>query len=199
MLGHSSALRLLSEAYTKAAAALDDPQHRALLAYEKPKHPDRDAPEVRALDDWTPSFVPDLGGLVDAFQSAGSKVVLLTLPGLYVMDEAPDARTLEKGHLPPFTDNPYVLARMAERYNDCVRGMARTRGLQVIDLEAWGRKALEPRADYFFDSVHLYEEGQHLIGVHLAEALAPDLPATVASTPVVPAPRASSQAKRRAR
>jgi lysophospholipase L1-like esterase len=177
LLGRSSALRLLSDAYNKAAAALDDPQHRALAAYEKPKHPDRTAPEVAALDDYTPSFLPDLGAVLDGLQSAGSRVVLVTLPGLYAMDETPDARTLEKGHLPPFTDNPYVLARMAERYNECLRALARSRGLQVIDLDAWGRKALEPRADYFFDSVHLYEEGQRLIGAHLAEALAPDVPA----------------------
>jgi len=175
--GRSSALRILSDAYNKAAAALDTPQHQALLAYEKPKHPDRNAPEVAALDDYTPSFMPQLARVVDGLQSIGSRVALVTLPGLYVMNEAPDARTLEKGHLPPFTDNPYVLARMAERYNDCVRELGRARGLQVIDLEAWGRRALEPRADRFFDAVHLYEEGQRMIGAHLAEALEPDVPA----------------------
>lgn len=189
LLGRSSALRLLSDAYSKAAAALDDPQHLALAAYGKPKHPDRNAPEVAALDDYTPSFMPDLEAVLEGLQSIGSRVVLVTLPGLYVMDETPDARALEKGHLPPFTDNPYVLARMAGRYNECLRALARARGLQVIDLDAWGRKALEPRADWFFDSVHLYEEGQRLIGARLAAALAPDVPAPARSPQ--PARRAS--------
>jgi lysophospholipase L1-like esterase len=183
LAGRSSALRLLGDAYDKASAALDDPRHRALLEYQKPKHPDRSAPDVAALDQYTPSFLPQLHKVIDGFRSMGSRVVLVTLPGLYVMDEAPDARTLEKGHLPPFTDNPYVLARMAERYNDGVRALARSRGLQVIDLDAWGRKALEPRADRFFDSVHLYEEGQRLIGARLAEALAPDVPARARPQP----------------
>jgi lysophospholipase L1-like esterase len=181
--GHSSALRILSDAYNKATAALDDPQHQALVAYQRPKHPDPNAPEVAALDDYTPSFLAQLQRVIDGMQSIGSRVVLVTLPGLYVMDETPDARTLEKGHLPPFTDNPYVLARMAERYNDSLREIGRARGLQVIDLDAWGRKALEPRADCFFDSVHLYEEGQGLIGSRLALALVPGIP--------TPGPKAS--------
>jgi lysophospholipase L1-like esterase len=192
VLGHSSALRILSDAYKRAAAALDDPQHQALLAYEKPKHPDHDAPEVAALDDYTPSFLPQLVRVVDSLQSSGSRVVLITLPGLYAMDEAPDARTLQKGHLPPFTDNPYVLARMAGRYNDCLRELGRSRGLQVIDLDAWGRKALAPRADRFFDAVHLYEEGQRMIGARLAEALAPDVPAPAGVQPPAPSFRRRS-------
>jgi lysophospholipase L1-like esterase len=191
LLGHSSAFRILSDAYVKAAAALDTPQHQALLAYEKPKHPDRNAPEVEALDAYTPSFLPQLKRVIDGLQSAGGRVALVTLPGLYVMDEAPDARTLEKGYLPPFTENPYVLARMAERYNDCLRELARARGLQLIDLDAWGRKTLEPRADFFFDSVHLYEEGQRIVGTHIAQALAPGVPVPV--TPAKPLRRRSGR------
>jgi len=187
LLGHSSAFRILNDAYNQATARLDDPQHQALVAYQKPKHPDRNAPEVAALDEYTPSFLPQLERVIDRLIASGSRVVLITLPGLYVMDETPDARTLEKGHLPPFTDNPYVLARMAERYNECLRALARARGLELIDLDAWGRKALEPRADRFFDSVHLYEEGQRLIGAHIATALEADIPA--------PAPRASASGR----
>jgi lysophospholipase L1-like esterase len=177
-LGHSSALRILNDAYDKAVATMDDPQAAALAAYERPKHPDRGAPEVVALDEYTPAFLPQIRRILDRFQADGRPVVLITLPGLYVMDEAPTPRALAKGHLPVFTDNPYVLARMTERYNDSLRELARARGLTLIDLDAWGRKALEPRADHFFDAVHLYEEGQRLIGLHLAQALAPGIPST---------------------
>ena len=41
----------------------------------------------------------------------------------------PSPRALEIGHLPTFTDNPFVLARMAERYNEALRALARDRGL----------------------------------------------------------------------
>jgi lysophospholipase L1-like esterase len=99
------------------------------------------------------------------------------------MDEAPDARALAKGHLPVFTDNPYVLARMVERYNDSLRELARARGLTLVDLDAWGRKALEPRAEHFFDAVHLYERGQRLIGLHLAATLAPGIRTGARSSP----------------
>ena len=51
-------------------------------------------------------------------QAAGSRVVILTLPGLYQTDRDPSPRALEIGHLPTFTDNPFVLARMAELYSE---------------------------------------------------------------------------------
>ena len=176
LVRHSAALRLLHEAYAQAMRPYDDRTQQALAAYRKAKHPDPNAPEVAALDEYTPLFMRRLVKVVDEMQSAGSRVVLLTLPGLYSTSETPDARALEKGHLPLFTDNPYVLARMVERYDECLRDLGRSRGLQVIDLETWSRTALVPRADHFFDSVHLYEESQGLVGARIAEELLPQVP-----------------------
>ena len=175
---YSASLRLLHDAWARATAGGGTPQQQALAAYGKPKHPDRNAPEVAALEHYVPFFMPDLVRIVDAMEGAGSRVVLVTLPGLYTTGEAPDAEALAKGHLPQFTDNPYVLARMAERYNECLRELARARHLQVIDLEAWSRTALAPRSAHFFDSVHLDEPSQGLIGEKIAAALLPDSPAT---------------------
>jgi hypothetical protein len=52
-----------------------------------------------------------------------------------------------------------------------LRELAQRLGVELIDLEEWSRAALEPRDRYFFDSVHLYEEGQEKIGEFLAERL----------------------------
>jgi lysophospholipase L1-like esterase len=72
------------------------------------------------------------------------------------------------GHLPTFTDNPYVLANMSERYNVALRKLAKQYTLQVIDLEKWSKTALRPRDKYFFDAVHLHKKGQEMIGVYMA-------------------------------
>jgi lysophospholipase L1-like esterase len=164
--------RLAGLAYGRATRLVGDPRSRALQDYERPRRPDPQAPEIRALDDYTPSFLGDIERIGEALQAAGSRVVLLTLPGLYATDEAPSPRALEVGHLPTFTDNPYVLARMAGRYNEALRALGERRGLQVVDLEAWSRKALRPPEDHFFDSVHLYEASQDLLAAYLSRELA---------------------------
>jgi hypothetical protein len=110
---------------------------------------------------------------VDEMQAAGSRVVLVTLPGLYASDRDPSPRALEIGHLPAFTDNPFVLARMAERYNDQLRRLASERGLGLVDLDSWCRQELRPADEHFVDSVHLDERSQERAGTFLAQALAP--------------------------
>ena len=110
--------------------------------------------------------------IIESMEAAGSRVVILTLPGLYTTDRTPSPRALDIGHLPTFTDNPFVLARMAERYNETLRGIARSRGLGVVDLDLWSRETLTPE-EHYIDSVHLDELAQEQAGVHLARALGP--------------------------
>src|SRR5262249_11001071 len=93
------------------------------------------------------------------------------LPGLYELDRDPTPAMLRMGHVPPYTDNPFVLATLAARYNEVLRELARTEPLVLIDLDAWSREALEPREHYFFDSVHLTDEGQAMLGRYLAARL----------------------------
>jgi lysophospholipase L1-like esterase len=111
--------------------------------------------------------------IIEAMEAVGSRVVLVTLPGLYTTREAPTPEALETGHLPPTTDNPYEIAVMTERYDELLRELARERDLPLIDLERWADRALVPRHAWFVDSVHLTEEGQALIGAYMAEQLAP--------------------------
>ena len=116
--------------------------------------------------------------IVREMRAAGTKVVLLTLPGLYTSDAPISEKALKIGHLPSFTDNPYVFAKMTEGYNAALRRLAERDDVQVIDLESWSRSALTPRDRYFADTVHLHEDGQELLGAYLAEQLAPALTGT---------------------
>jgi lysophospholipase L1-like esterase len=166
-------VRLFRKAYGKLEEKIYGRTQMALQAYGKPKHVQRDAYEVRALEGFEPTFMTDLETIVKEMRKAGSEVVLITLPGLFLMDEEPSQKALAVGHLPTFTDNPYVLAKMSAEYNMRLRRLAKNQGLLVIDLEEWSRDSLKPRDKFFFDSVHLYEEGQERIGRYLAQQLLP--------------------------
>jgi len=168
--------RLFKTASAVVHALAVTPQKAALESYNKPKLPRKDAADVRSAGNYSPSFIDDVDRIVREMESVGSRVVIVTLPGLFTMDEAPSDLALKVGHLPPYTDNPYLLAKITERYNIALRELAKRHGLQVIDLEEWSRVALQPRDRYFFDSVHLYEEGQQRIGQYMAAQLLPTLP-----------------------
>src|SRR6185436_10924693 len=96
---HLYSVRLFRHVRTLVENRLADPRQAALAAYERPKRPDRAASEIALLDDYQPSFVPQLVRIVEAMQASGSRVVILTLPGLYQMDRDPSPRALEIGHL----------------------------------------------------------------------------------------------------
>jgi lysophospholipase L1-like esterase len=168
--------RMLARALEAARARLGDHRQAAAEAYERQRRPDRAAEELRLLDGYVPSFLADVARIVESLQAAGSRVVILTLPGLYSTDRDPSPGALEIGHLPTFTDNPFVLARMAEGTNEALRALARERGLMLVDLERWARETLAPPERHFIDSVHLDERSQERLGEHLAEALAPLVP-----------------------
>jgi lysophospholipase L1-like esterase len=170
-------LRLASIGFNLALQAVQRPQASVKL---KPAHKnaDPDAPEVRRLSDFVPDFMPEMETIVREMRAAGAKVVIITLPGLYTSDAPISEKALKIGHLPTFTDNPYVFAKMTEGYNAALRRLAEREHVQLIDLESWSRTALTPRDRYFADSVHPHEDGQELLGAYLAEQLAPSLAGT---------------------
>lgn len=166
-------VRVLKSVLRKLIYLGGDPGKAAFLEYSKPKHIERDSGEVADLNGYVPNFIKDVIRIVDEMQSVGSEVMLVTLSGIYTMDEEPSASALEKGHLPTFTDNPYALAKMSEQYNVALRKLAMERNLHVIDLEEWGKTNLRPRDVFFADTVHLYEDGQELVGKYMADELLP--------------------------
>lgn len=162
---------LLREVISKLSSLAGSEREAALAQYLTEKRVDRGAPEIADLDGYEPIFMPEVETIVTQMRSVGSEVVLLTIPGLFTLDENPSPRALEIGHLPDYTDNPFVLAKLSSEYNRRLRELAQRLGVEIIDLEEWSRSALVPRDQHFFDSVHLYEEGQQEIGQFLAERL----------------------------
>jgi hypothetical protein len=168
---HLASIRLARQAALRLMRGRLELGEEALEDYLRTKRPDARDPLLSMLRDYTPSFLGEVERIGVEMRDAGSVVVLVTLPGLYRTDEPPSARALAVGHLPSFTDNPYVLAAMAERYNDALRHMAAKHDLELADLDGWARRELVPPERFFFDSVHLWEEGQAKVGAYLAATL----------------------------
>lgn len=152
-----------------------DPRAYAMKMYNRVLKPVPDSPEVKALKTFQPPFIDKIEKIIDEFESIGSRVVLVTLPGLFTMSVKPLPRALEIGHLPFFTENPYVLAMLTERYNATLRELAGRRDLGIIDLEKWSVGAFKSREAFFSDSVHLNERGLEMVGVYMADWFAASL------------------------
>jgi len=152
-------------------ALFDDPHAYALRLYNRDLKPDSGSPEVRTLETFTPPFMGRIERLIDEFESIVTRVVLVTLPGLFTMSVNPSPRALKIGHLPYFTTNPIVLAKMTERFNTVLRALAERRGIGLVDLEKWSVQTLQPRDAFFSDSVHLTPKGLNMIGAFIADQL----------------------------
>jgi len=152
-------------------ALFDDPHAYALRLYNRDLKPDSGSPEVRTLETFTPPFMGRIERLIDEFESIVTRVVLVTLPGLFTMSVNPSPRALKIGHLPYFTTNPFVLAKMTERFNTVLRALAERRGIGLVDLEKWSVQTLQPRDAFFSDSVHLTPKGLNMIGAFIADQL----------------------------
>ena len=139
--------------------------------YHKKKIPNKKDPLLDKIEGYTPWFNNELMRIITEFQNIGSKVVLITLPGLYSMNRVPDKSTLEKGHLPTYTNNPYVIAKLTNQYNQILKHQAELFHIDLIDLAKWCESTLLPVESHFTDSVHLNEDGQSKIGVFLANRL----------------------------
>lgn len=139
--------------------------------YNRELKPFPESPDVKALEAYTPPFMDRIEKIIDEFKTIGTRVTLVTLPGLFTLSVSPSPKALKIGHLPEFTENPFVLAKLAARYNIALRNLAARDGLDVIDLEKWSLKALRPRDAFFSDSVHLTARGQEMIGVFMADTL----------------------------
>lgn len=139
-----------------------------------------DDPDLDVLEDYRPRPTRSVREFTKRMQAAGVDVVLFTLPGLYVMDQQPTERAMSFGFVTPWSNNPYVLARITEIYNDELREVARETGAHLIDLDAWSRDALAPRDEYFFDSVHLTDPGLRLMGQEIARQMVPIIAAAEA-------------------
>ena len=151
--------------------AMGDPQSRAVSLYKKPIRALQNSPEVRGLENYVLHEAGRIETVIDDLLSSGATVVLLTLPGLFTLSEAPSQRALTIGHLPEFTDNAYVLAKLTDRVNLWIRRLAERRKIKLVDLAEWSRTNFRPRDGYFMDSVHMTNEAMNMIGAHIANEL----------------------------
>jgi hypothetical protein len=176
---YSVGTQLVDRAREKMASRrLQQNTKAALAAYDVPKKYDPNDPILSQVDDdWAPSFMGEMEEIIDRMERAGSKVVLVTLPALYQVKRVPTEAAMAKGHLPTFTRNPLVLARMTEAYNARLKDLANKRHIPLVDIAAWSDSTLQPSEEWFMDSVHLTEAGQARLGEYLAQQLRTIIPA----------------------
>lgn len=162
---------LLKKAARAMKVIFGDAEGQARALYYRELKPVRNSADVSRLESYTPHVLESINQIIDEFESIGTDVVLVTLPGLFTMQANPSPKALKIGHLPYFTDNPFVLAKLTERYNGALKELAVRRGVGIIDLDKWSREALRPRETFFFDSVHLTAAGLEKVGAFMASRI----------------------------
>ena len=144
---------------------------QALALYNREWNVDPDDPLLINLNAYVPTYIGDVAALAAAIRNMGSKVVLITLPGLYRAPSDITAEALAKGHLPQYTTNALVLAKLTERYNIAIRDLAVRENYKLLDVAVWSDTALSPRPEYFSDSVHLTNAGLDKLGDFIGDAI----------------------------
>ncbi len=127
-------VRLFRKAYGKVREKIFGRTEMALEAYSKPKHIQRDAPEVSALDGFTPTFMTELETIVKEMRGCRKRSCLAHVARSLCHGRGALSQALKVGHLPTFTDNPYVLAKISEEYNKRLRRLAKSQNLLLVDL-----------------------------------------------------------------
>jgi lysophospholipase L1-like esterase len=140
--------------------------------YNRALHPVPDSEDVVRLETYVPPFPGRIGQIIDEFKSIGTKVILVTLPSLFTMHETPDLEKMKAGYLPDYTKNPFVLAKLGERYNVALKSLALEKKVDLMDLEQWSTESLKPRERYFLDSIHFTLWGLKRVGVYMADWIA---------------------------
>lgn len=132
-------------------------------------------PDIRKIGNYKPEFAAQLEHVIRRLKSAETKLFLVTLPGLYFTGKEQLPEVSGIAHLPSFTDNPVVLAKLTQAYNDEVRRVAQKTNIGLIDLSLWSVEELAPRHKYFLDSVHINALGLSKIGIYLAQIISSEL------------------------
>ncbi len=97
--------------------------------------------------------------LVDKLHDKDRKIALITLPGLFTLNQNITSEVVRIGYLPWYTNNPFVLAAVTENYNDKLRKFALEKSLILIDVAKWSEIELQPRHQFFNDPIHLNQDG----------------------------------------
>jgi len=140
---------------------------------------EKDDPSLEAYKEYSFRYdMLDLGTVVRAIRERNdeTRIVIVTLAGLYDWRVEPDDEALRIGYPIASTPNLYAYALLTRRYNEALRQRADELQLDVIDFERYAVDHLLPRTDYWHDSVHLSTIGNLEMGEYLASELAARLP-----------------------
>ena len=121
---------------------------------------------------YSPAFMGELEDLIMRLRASGARPALLTLPGLFILQD-PDHEKILVKNCPDLFGNAYTLGLRAKIYNQALRELAAKKQIPLLDLETWSLQALTPRRDYFLDSIHLNARGLQKLADFLASSLPP--------------------------
>jgi lysophospholipase L1-like esterase len=100
-----------------------------------------------------------------------TRIVIITLAGLFDSRVVPDKRALEIGYPTESTNNLYAYALLTKKYNDKLREYAKQHNLNIIDFEEYAFAHFIPRSTYFHDSVHPEIVGYMEMGEYFASEI----------------------------
>ncbi len=150
---------------------MSNSSNSATHLYKRNVSPNLEDPEIKKWSESPLPFLKDVEALIRRLKQDEVDVYLISLYGLFSSSEAMSDSALQKGHLPQFTDNPYVFKAMTENYNRQLKKISQKMSVNLIELDVWGREHLLPPEAYFFDSVHFNAVGLQRVGTYLADVL----------------------------
>ncbi|HWC04535.1 MAG TPA: GDSL-type esterase/lipase family protein [Methylomirabilota bacterium] len=149
-------------------------QTRTAEGYARLRQCRQTAPPAKLVD-VLPDLAPGLAeyrrnivALAERARAYGAPMLFLTQPTLWAEEMPPDAAArLLAGGIGPIKTwcthrryfSPRALAQGMRAFNDVLRDVCRSPGMACRDLAA----AVPPRAEYFYDDMHLSEAGARLV------------------------------------
>ncbi|MEE8473906.1 MAG: hypothetical protein V3T01_01055 [Myxococcota bacterium] len=132
-------------------------------------------PKLPGLTVGVERYVTNLEQIIDAARAEEVRLLFLTQPTLWRAGLSPAARELLWGGGPPWHQMRYgapyysveALAAGMKRYNEALRNVCRTRGIECVDAAS----RIPQTARVFYDDAHFTEHGSMLLAGILADQL----------------------------
>lgn len=105
-------------------------------------------------------FIENYHQIIRTCQDNDVEVVILTMPSLLGAEDWEDKT--DTLHFPHFTSDPKLLTLLWRKYNRIIRQIAAEENVPLIDL-AKEMEALSGESEYFFDTLHYYEDGHEKV------------------------------------
>ena len=135
---------------------------------------DKNDPSLEGLNRYSFKYdIYDLDNLVKVIKKKdqNTKVILITLAGIFDHRVEPNQRALQIAHPIASTNNLCAYPILTKNFNSELREYARSSDLEIIDFESYALYKFSPRSTYFIDSVHPTSEGYLKMGKFFASEL----------------------------